>query len=88
MRPGSAAVMTFRSGDWKLITGLGSGGFSKPKRIKPGPDDPQGQLYNLAEDLGETTNLYAKHPEIVARLTTELKKVVDDGRSRMTAAKD
>lgn len=88
MRPGSAAVMTFRSGDWKLITGLGSGGFSIPKRIKPGPNDPQGQLYNLAEDLGETTNLYAKHPEIVARLTGELKKVVDDGRSRKTSAED
>jgi len=82
MRPGNAAVMTFRSGDWKLITNLGSGGFSKPSRIKSGPDDPQGQLYNLASDLGESTNLYLKHPEIVARLTHELNKIVDDGRSR------
>jgi hypothetical protein len=87
MKPGSAAIMTFRSGDWKLITGLGSGGFSKPKRIKPGPDDPQGQLYNLAEDIGETTNLYSKHPEIVTRLTAELKKVVDGGRSRVATSK-
>jgi arylsulfatase A len=87
MKPGNAAIMTFRSGDWKLITGLGSGGFSKPKRIKPGPDDPQGQLYNLAEDIGETTNLYSKHPEIVTRLTAELKKVVDGGRSRVATSK-
>lgn len=83
MQPGSgAAMMMFRSGDWKLIAGLGSGGFSKPNRIKPGPGDPQGQLYNLADDLGETTNLYLKHPEIVARLTRELKQIVDSGRSR------
>lgn len=87
MKPGSASMMTFRSGDWKLITGLGSGGFSKPKRIKPVPHGPQGQLYNLASDLGETTDLYLKHPEIVARLTAELKKVVDNGRSRMATEK-
>lgn len=87
MKPGGP-FMTLRSGDWKLITGLGSGGFSEPKRIKPGPGDPKGQLYNLAEDLGETTNLYSKHPAIVARLTAELKKIVDDGRSRMSPAKD
>ncbi|MBL4884386.1 MAG: arylsulfatase [Planctomycetaceae bacterium] len=81
MRAGSR-VMTIRSGKWKLITGLGSGGFSKPSRIKPGPGDPQGQLYNLSEDLGETTNIYSKHPEIVARLTAELSKVVESDRSR------
>ena len=79
MRPGSAKMMTIRSGDWKLITALGSGGFSKPGRIKSGPGDPQGQLYNLADDVGETTNLYAEHPKIVARLTAEMKSIVDNG---------
>jgi arylsulfatase A len=89
MNPGSAAMMTFRSGDWKLITGLGSGGFSKPNRVKAEAGDPQGQLYNLASDIGETKNLYAEHPEIVARLTAVLKKIVEDGRSRAyTAAVD
>ena len=88
MRPGSvASMMTVRSGAWKLITGLGSGGFSKPNRIQPGPNDPKGQLYNLDDDLGETTNVYVKHPEIVARLTTELKQIVDDGRSRASEIK-
>ncbi len=87
MQPGSAKMMTFRSGDWKLITGLGSGGFSKPNRVKSEAGDPQGQLYNLASDLGETTNLCAEHPEIVARLTAELKKIVDDGRSRVAIAR-
>ena len=88
MRAGSvASVMTIRSGKWKLITGLGSGGFSKPNRIKPGPGDPPGQLYNLTDDRGEKTNLYSQHPEIVTRLTAELKTIVESGRSRATTAK-
>lgn len=87
MRAGSVAtMMTLRSGDWKLITELGSGGFSKPNRITPGPGDPAGQLYNLANDLGETTNLYAQHPEIVAQLTAEMNMIVDSGRSRVACS--
>ncbi|MCX8239936.1 MAG: arylsulfatase [Akkermansiaceae bacterium] len=75
MRAGSAAVMTIREGDWKLITKLGSGGFSKPKIIKSKPDGPQGQLYHLGNDLSETNNLYLKHPEIVARLSEKLEQL-------------
>tara|TARA_R110002049_G_scaffold185580_3_gene353821 strand:+ start:49004 stop:50476 length:1473 start_codon:yes stop_codon:yes gene_type:complete len=68
-------TMTIRSGDWKLITSLGSGGFSEPKTVTPGPNDPAGQLYNLAVDVGETTNLYANEPEIVRRLTRQLERI-------------
>jgi len=76
MRAGSApSTMTIREGDWKLITELGSGGFSDPKRIKPKPDGPIGQLYHLGNDLAETTNLYLKHPEIVTRLTKRLNEI-------------
>ena len=83
MRAGSvASMMTIRSGDWKLITGLGSGGFSRPKNLTPGPADPQGQLYNLAKDLAETENLYSRHPEVVARLTSEMNRIVESGHSR------
>ena len=81
IRSGSG-MMTIRSGDWKLITGLGSGGFSEPKRVKAGPGDPAGQLYNLAVDLGETDNRYLHEPEIVARLTDQLARIRDAGRSR------
>lgn len=56
--PSVSGAMTIRSGDWKLITALGSSGFSKPRSIKPGPKDPKGQLDNLAADLGETKKLY------------------------------
>ena len=64
-------TMTIRSGPWKLIAGLGSGGFSKPSRTKPTPDGPNGQLYNLDDDLGETTNLYQANPQVVNKLLRE-----------------
>lgn len=77
MQAGSSSAMTIRSGDWKLINQLGSGGFSNPKTIQPGPGEPAGQLYNLRADLAETNNLYLKHPEIVARLEAEMKRIVE-----------
>jgi arylsulfatase A len=77
MQAGSSSAMMIRSGDWKLITQLGSGGFSQPKTIKPEPGEPAGQLYNLRADLAETNNLYLKHPEIVARLEAELQRIVN-----------
>lgn len=73
--PAGRGMMSIRSGDWKLITGLGSGGFSKPSRVKPKPNGPAGQLYHLGKDRGETTNLYQQHPEVVARLTAQLQKI-------------
>ncbi len=76
MRSGSG-FMTMRVGDWKLINGLGSGGFSQPRRITPGPGDPAGQLYNLAEDPSETKNLYAQRPDMVKKLQATLKTIVD-----------
>ena len=75
MRSG-AGLMTIREGDWKLIDGLGSGGFSQPQRVQPGPGDPEGQLYNLSDDPGETKNLYAEHPAVVERLRKALRLAV------------
>ena len=71
-------TMTVRMGPWKLITALGSGGFSDPKRVEPGKDDPPGQLYNLAEDLAEAHNLYAQMPAKVDELTRELERIRND----------
>ncbi len=64
-----------RVGKWKLITHLGSGGFSKPSHIKPDQHGPKGQLYNLGEDLGETNNLWSREPEIVDRLSKMLREL-------------
>ncbi len=75
-------VMTVRDGDWKLIDGLGSGGFSQPARIAPTPGQPSGQLYDLATDPGETVNQYDKHSEIVRRLKQILHAVLESPKSR------
>ena len=73
--PAGDGTLTIRSGPWKLITKLGSHGFSSPRRIAPTPGSPTGQLYNLTEDLGETNNLYQKRPDIVKRLKAELDQI-------------
>jgi arylsulfatase A len=77
----SSGLLAIRQGDWKLIPQLGSGGFTKPARIKPAPGEPPGQLYNLADDPGEQKNRYAEKPEIVERLTALLEKYRREKRS-------
>lgn len=66
-----------RSGDWKLITGPGSGGFSRIPKEKLKKLPPV-QLYNLANDPGETENLQADYPEKV----NELGELLDEIRKR------
>ncbi len=75
-------MFTIREGKWKYIAGLGSGGFSKPKNVKPVAGDPRAQLYNLDADLGETNNLYQEHPAVVSRLKSKLKEIIEEGHSR------
>ncbi|MEZ6129224.1 MAG: arylsulfatase [Planctomycetaceae bacterium] len=70
-----SGFMTLRSGHWKLIQGLGSGGFSEPKNRQPEAGEAPGQLYNLSTDLGETNNVYAQNPDMVARLTQRLRDI-------------
>lgn len=82
MQAGSASTMMIRSGDWKLINQLGSGGFSKPAKIQPEPGGPHGQLYHLRDDPAETKNLFLQYPEIVTRLEAEMQRIEKSGRSR------
>lgn len=70
----SQGFYAIRKGNWKLITGLGSGGFSKPVLVQPKTDEAHGQLYNLREDIAERNNLYLKYPEVVKELEDILKK--------------
>jgi arylsulfatase A len=67
-----------RAGSWKLCFCAGSGGWSSPK---DGPALRQGlpklQLYDLATDPSETTNLVEEDPERVARMTALLREVVE-----------
>lgn len=78
----SGGMFAIRQGDWKLIEGRGSGGFTQPQFIEPGPGEPIGQLYNLNEDLQETTNRYADEPEVVTELMALLNQQRDQGFSR------
>ncbi|MFO1053513.1 MAG: arylsulfatase [Planctomycetota bacterium] len=71
MHSGSG-LFAVRQGSFKLILGKGSGGFS---RYEPPPDAPEGQLYDLANDPGETENLYASRPELVTSLRAALQRV-------------
>jgi len=74
---------SIRQGRWKLELCPDSGGWSDPK---PGSPEalklPLVQLYDLSCDIGETNNVQAEHPEVVARLTALLEKYVANGRSK------
>ncbi len=78
----SEGMFAIRQGEWKLILGLGSGGFSEPRKIEPKAGEAAGQLYNLANDPQERTNLYGLQPKIVARLTALLEQYQRQGHSR------
>ena len=68
-------MLTIRKGSWKMIFGRGSGGWAK------GAGEQPAQLYDLAGDLREAKNLYARKPALVAELTALMKETVENGRS-------
>ncbi len=78
----SRGSTVIRSGKWKLITSLGSGGFSEPRKVKPTKGGPQGQLYDMSKDRNETTNLWLEQPKVVAQLQAELKRIQQAGQTR------
>lgn len=73
------AMFAIRDGDWKLVMGNGSGGREKPsgKRFHR----PY-QLFNLADDLSETTDRIREFPEIAQTLERQALEIVASGRSR------
>ncbi len=74
-------TFSIRKGEWKLILGKDSGGFSKSLKIKGIPVSTEGQLYRLTSDPTEQHNLYDEKPEIVSELTTLLNKYKSQGYS-------
>jgi arylsulfatase A len=71
---GSTGAPAIRKGDWKLILSSGSGSGR-------GAEKGWLQLYNVAEDIGETKNLAKQFPERVEELKKLYDKIVTDGRS-------
>lgn len=71
-----------RKGDWKLMFCRGSGGWSPPREpLAVKQQLPEVQLYNLRDDPKETRNLQSQHPEIIRRLKSEFRTMVESGRS-------
>ncbi len=73
---GGNQAAAIRQGDWKLFL-KGDGANKKAKKAagtgtKPPKGGPVPSLYNLATDPGETQDVAAANPEIVARLKQEL----------------
>lgn len=65
-----------RSGPWKLALtkqGFGMGMKDRFEDLQSG-----NRLYNLEKEIGETTNLFDQHPEVVARLKKLADKMMDD----------
>jgi arylsulfatase A-like enzyme len=64
-----AGMYSVRQGRWKLVLGLGSGGFSEPRfGYSAMSDAPKGQLYDMVTDWREQHNLWNERPDVVARL--------------------
>jgi hypothetical protein len=68
----SRGFFAIREENWKLVEGLGSGGFTQPTVIISEKEDPQGQLYDLEKDPGETQNVYNSNPALVLQMRTTL----------------
>ena len=71
----------YREKNWKLVLARGSGGWTSPRERDAKPDWPKGQLYDMAQDVGEQNNLFESRPEVVERLLKQLKSDIDRGRS-------
>ncbi|MEQ9442021.1 MAG: arylsulfatase [Cyclobacteriaceae bacterium] len=78
----SAGMFSFRKGDWKVIEGLGSGGFTSPSHIDSESGGPMGQLYQITTDSLEQDNLYLDHDAINQDLLKEMHQQIDQGSSR------
>jgi arylsulfatase A-like enzyme len=76
---GSFAI---RMGRWKLLLTPDSGGWGDPKPDSPASKSlPRFQLYDLESDPAESRNVAAEHPEIVTRLGTRMRTLLDNGRT-------
>ncbi|TWT84424.1 Arylsulfatase [Planctomycetes bacterium CA13] len=59
---------TVRSGKWKFYPWQEGKGKQNRDTAKWKPSPDPVQLYDTIEDIGETTNIASKHPEVVKRL--------------------
>jgi len=81
-------ALAIRKGPWKYLDHQGSGGndYGRERMLpfvlhETAPSAP-GQLFDLENDPGETTNLYYHRPDIVKELKGLLEESKKSGRSR------
>ncbi len=67
----SSMIQAARLGDWKAV------------RVQPGAPL---ELYNLRDDVGETTNVAAKYPEVIARIESQMKTARTEPRPQNTGS--
>ena len=75
----SASALSLRSGQWKFISS-NLGPKRNPNTNTDLGNDATGQLYDLARDPGETSNLAAQQPQRVAELAAQLDRIRAAGR--------
>ena len=69
-----AGALALREGRWKYIEPTRGPRMSVPTNTELA-NDPAPQLYDLEQDLGETTNVAPKHPEIVKAMAGRLARL-------------
>ncbi len=76
-----AGTLSLIQGHWKYIEPSKGARFNKNTNTELG-NDPEPQLYNLRDDLGEKNNLAAQNPEKVKEMAALLQRIREEGRSR------
>jgi arylsulfatase A-like enzyme len=76
-----AGTLSLVRGQWKLIAPSEGAAFDRNTSTELG-NDPRPQLYDLTADLAEKRNVAAEHPEVVRKLSDELTRIRQAGRSR------
>ena len=71
-------MFALRQGNWKFILAGGSGGFTAPQTDTDAEKLglPPIQLYDMASDPEETTNLYDRYPQKVTELKQLLNSII------------
>ena len=78
-------VFAIREGRWKYIEGADGGGFID-RNAPTDPALPPVQLYDMERDPAESDNVYAQHPDVVARLAALLERQRTADHTRPTPA--
>lgn len=76
-----AAALSLRQGPWKYIEPSNGPKLNKNTATEMG-NDPQSQLYHLANDPGERVNLASQQPDKTRELRDLLKRLTESGRSQ------